>query len=210
MANVSKEQKEITKERILKAASQLFTRQGFTATTVSQIAKIAEVSESSIFTYFTSKDHLLVMLVIPASSAPDHLVTLTTPGETVANLMKQHFAEVFPLDKSLLREFIAVLQRSPHNAHSTLLDITHDFDQRLINALRKMIEAFGFADPQMALQIITGIITSNFQQFAHDADMTPAQCLTQMQAQVDYALAGRYTAHKTSTNDQSRAIMLPA
>jgi AcrR family transcriptional regulator len=49
-----------TRARILRAALDLFARQGFFATTVEQITEAADVGKGTFFNYFPSKEHALV------------------------------------------------------------------------------------------------------------------------------------------------------
>jgi AcrR family transcriptional regulator len=51
------------KERILSAASQLFSQKGFDAASVSEIAKTANVTKALIYYYFKSKEEILDQLV---------------------------------------------------------------------------------------------------------------------------------------------------
>ena len=53
------------KKKVLLAALDLFSNQGFHATTTSKIAKAARVSEATIYKYFQSKDDLLKKLLSP-------------------------------------------------------------------------------------------------------------------------------------------------
>lgn len=53
------------KKKVLKAATHLFSEQGFSATTTAQIAKAAGVSEGTIYKYFASKQTLLNELLTP-------------------------------------------------------------------------------------------------------------------------------------------------
>ena len=46
-------------ERILRAAMDLFARQGFFATTIEQITQAADVGKGTFFNYFPSKEHVL-------------------------------------------------------------------------------------------------------------------------------------------------------
>jgi AcrR family transcriptional regulator len=46
-------------ERILRAALELFERQGFFATTVEQVTEAADVGKGTFFNYFPSKEHVL-------------------------------------------------------------------------------------------------------------------------------------------------------
>jgi TetR/AcrR family transcriptional regulator, fatty acid metabolism regulator protein len=50
------------RERILRAAVQVFARKGFYASRVSEIAKAAGVADGTIYLYFKSKDELLTSL----------------------------------------------------------------------------------------------------------------------------------------------------
>ncbi|MDW8803261.1 TetR/AcrR family transcriptional regulator [Streptomyces scabiei] len=47
------------RERILKAATQLFTAQGINATGMDQLSTVAEVSKRTLYTHFPSKDELI-------------------------------------------------------------------------------------------------------------------------------------------------------
>lgn len=50
---------EATRQRLLRAALELFTSQGFRATTTPEIAQRAGVAEGTIYRHFTGKEHLL-------------------------------------------------------------------------------------------------------------------------------------------------------
>jgi len=54
------QKKQETREALVRVATDLFEEQGFSATTVQQIARAAEVSERTFFRYFDSKDDLLL------------------------------------------------------------------------------------------------------------------------------------------------------
>ncbi|MET7353920.1 TetR/AcrR family transcriptional regulator [Streptomyces mirabilis] len=68
------------RERILKAATELFTAQGINATGIEQLSTVARVSKRTLYQHFRSKDDLVVaylrsleddhLPVVPASPAP--------------------------------------------------------------------------------------------------------------------------------------------
>src|SRR5271167_1549453 len=49
-----------TRERLFRAALDLFARKGFTETTVVDITNTADVGKGTFFNYFPSKDHILL------------------------------------------------------------------------------------------------------------------------------------------------------
>src|ERR1700683_3298939 len=49
-----------TRERLLRAALDLFARKGFNETTVEDITESADVGKGTFFNYFPSKDHILL------------------------------------------------------------------------------------------------------------------------------------------------------
>ena len=51
------------KERILQASVELFSRKGFDATSVTEIARSAEVTKALIYYYFKSKEEIMDSLV---------------------------------------------------------------------------------------------------------------------------------------------------
>lgn len=194
MANVSREQKVVVRARIVEAAKRLFAEQGYQGTTTREIADAARVSESSIFTYFGTKDDLLVAIVIPEPPTIDRIVSMTTPWQTVATLMRYHFAPIFTLDRRLQREYVSVLQRAPVTSKSNLLEITHAFDRRLIDAVVRTVEYFAIEEPEMALQMIVGVITSGYIAFTLDPKCTAEEYLARLEAQLEYLLSSRVAA----------------
>src|SRR5260370_39088383 len=66
------------RERLFRAALQLFAQKGYSETTVEDITNAADVGKGTSFNYFPSKDHILAAfgqlqiekLQIPADAAP--------------------------------------------------------------------------------------------------------------------------------------------
>ena len=54
---------EDSKDRIIKAAVQLFSEKGFDGTRVSDIADLADVNKALIYYYFTGKEDILDILL---------------------------------------------------------------------------------------------------------------------------------------------------
>jgi|TARA_B110000116_G_scaffold100823_1_gene87652 AcrR family transcriptional regulator len=58
--NISKQKKAETRQKLVQAAIDLFTEQGFQKTTMKAIARRAEVGDATIYKYFSSKDKLVL------------------------------------------------------------------------------------------------------------------------------------------------------
>src|SRR2546426_8856893 len=67
-------QADLTRERLVRAALELFTTQGYHETTTPQIAKKAGVAEGTIYRHFTSKQHCFNELYRAAARWASQLV----------------------------------------------------------------------------------------------------------------------------------------
>jgi AcrR family transcriptional regulator len=94
-----------TRERIFRAAMDLFAQRGFFATTVEDITEAADVGKGTFFNYFPSKEHVLSVL---------HEIQLKKVGQALsaAKSTKQSIHEV-------LRELVMRVAEEP--ARSQLL-----------------------------------------------------------------------------------------
>ncbi len=60
MAGLREEKKKATKAAIMEAAITLFGEQGYDHTSISALAKVAGVGKGTIYSYFTSKNEILL------------------------------------------------------------------------------------------------------------------------------------------------------
>lgn len=63
METLRERKKQRTRDALLRAAVELFTSQGYEATTVDEIAEAVDVSQRTFFRYFTGKDEAALALV---------------------------------------------------------------------------------------------------------------------------------------------------
>ncbi|MCU7796067.1 MAG: TetR/AcrR family transcriptional regulator, partial [Candidatus Thiodiazotropha sp. (ex Myrtea spinifera)] len=56
---VSKQEKAMTRKRILRAASEVISEKGFKSASMREIARRAEVGDATIYNYFATKETLL-------------------------------------------------------------------------------------------------------------------------------------------------------
>lgn len=93
VAGLREMKKQRTRAAIQEHALRLFTRQGYDATTIEQIAAAAEVSPATFFRYFPTKEDLLIhddfdpVLVAALAEAPEEL----SPVRAMRHAMRQTF-----------------------------------------------------------------------------------------------------------------------
>lgn len=134
--------KEFTRTQLCAAANDVFIRRGYAAATMDEIAKVAGSPRSTLYAYFSDKEHLL------AAIADDYIVRvcevvekLPGPVPTLVEIRTwlDHFAE-------MVSE-----QRGPTELIRALgqLDVTvqpcQAFGQRFLDSLASRIATFGKA-----------------------------------------------------------------
>ena len=104
-----------TRAMLQKEAMRLFLKQGFTDTTIEEIAEAAEVSPSTFFNYFASKEDLILQddldpLIIAAFNAqPPEL----GPVAALRAAMNGIFAAIPAEEMALVQQRTALVQRDP-------------------------------------------------------------------------------------------------
>ena len=89
MARKTKEESQLTRERILDAAEQIFYRHGVDGATIASIADMAGVSRGAVYGHYRSKvDICLAMCrrAMERAALPPHLVSGYTPGEALFHM----------------------------------------------------------------------------------------------------------------------------
>lgn len=153
------------RERILRAAVEVFARTGYFNAKVSEVAKAAGVADGTIYLYFQSKEELLITIFrehtrsrLDESAAL--LATLDEPREKIARFIQLHF-ETLGRDRSLA----IVYQVELRHSLKFMTLFTHLEFAEYMNQLRAIIEegqrrgSFrGELNPQLAAKAIFGIL----------------------------------------------------
>lgn len=104
MADRETRKRRITAERrtqILKAASEIFTRKGFAATTVPEIARLAGVATGTIYLYYANKRELFIAVIrnlIITAPLLDLIYRIT--GDNISTVFPQIIQNRFDLIQS--------------------------------------------------------------------------------------------------------------
>lgn len=133
-------------ERIIEAATGLFGRKGFSATTALEISETADVAEKTFYNHFPTKQHLIEELAQRTLALTAQLLAdaREQPGTTVDRL--RHFCERSAVEAEKSREF----------TREVLLEVV------------RMAQAQGAAHGQL-----TGAIRAFFEQGLARGDIAP-------------------------------------
>ena len=103
------------KDRIINAATKLFSRKGFSATSVNEIAKEAKVTKALIYYYFKSKKDVLDCLVSSLSKNTNS-ATIDFIHASIDGLIKEGRLDVLP-DRPVLpmTKQLTVFRAKPAN-----------------------------------------------------------------------------------------------
>jgi len=92
----TKEEAEITKQNILAAGLHVFSRKGYKATRVEDIARQANVTTGAIYHHFGGKSELFVALVEKSEARVNqHVLQIVEEGGTPATVLRRLLVRVF-------------------------------------------------------------------------------------------------------------------
>lgn len=155
---------------ILAAAEQVFSKNGYAATTMDAVAQEAGVAKGSIYNHFESKQHLFISLYNYVTRRDfDQLDALVkqpaSAGERIERVLDDwaERVETFRVFGALMLEFWATAARE-HNEGAFGEEFTGHYEQaraHVADIVRQGIESGEFADhvnPEVAASLIMAVI----------------------------------------------------
>ncbi|MDB9311599.1 TetR/AcrR family transcriptional regulator [Spirulina sp. CS-785/01] len=156
-----------TRDRILKAATQVFAQEGITGATTREIARVAQVNEVTLFRHFHSKDYLLGAVVERVTALQAE--ALAHPEEWTYDLYTDilHFAQIYDQmledHEALIRMFVGEARRHPDSAQQMLSEAVAKSREQFINYLKHCMQK-ELVHPQidliLAVEQLTGMLFS--------------------------------------------------
>ena len=130
---------EHTKERLLEAAAQTFSREGIQGATTRQIAREAGVNEVTLFRHFKSKEQLLGAVVERALASEIALMNEHSSWkENLRESMEKyarHYYSHLQKKQAFARAFIAEGQVLPESMQTMIANVIRPVRERLIGIL---------------------------------------------------------------------------
>lgn len=106
----TKEEAQVTKQNLISAGLEVFSRKGYTATRVEDIAKQANVTTGAIYHHFGGKSALYIALIEESDAKANHLAQqVVEEGGTPGTMLKRLLVRLFQfLEED--REYRAVVE----------------------------------------------------------------------------------------------------
>lgn len=153
---------EETSERILQAASRVFSRAGYAGATTRAIADEANVNEVTLFRHFGSKKNLLMAVIERFSAVPDLGAALENQltGDYRQDLLRigRIFLEMLNRHRKVILMMICEAQHR-HEVREAIAQTPLQQSQMLAQYLRQQIErgvVRELANPELAAQMFFG------------------------------------------------------
>ncbi len=111
MARKTKAEAELTRQRILKAALDLFVEKGYERTTFQDVADRIQLTKGAVYWHFKSKPDLFAELVADMTAKHNEHVTRKLPSPVSLNGLAAHFVERGRLivSKSVNRKYFQMM-----------------------------------------------------------------------------------------------------
>jgi len=156
---------ENTRQRLLKAAAEVFARDGLQGATTREIARVASVNEVTLFRHFSNKNQLLGAVISQAFALQAE--SLANQQEWTQDLHTDlvHYAQLYNRTleehEALTRTLIGEARRYPEEARQILREATQPLRERLtayIQNAQRQGKVRAEVDPVAAIDIFTGML----------------------------------------------------
>lgn len=194
------EKRRQTFRRVVKAAAELFSAQGYDVTTIEEIAAGAGVSPGTVYNYFGTKSAIVVAVVAERSSGDaDAAVAVLDvgqlgPTDAAMAVVMPHIEPMLDLDRALIAEVLAASFRP---SHSTLTTEFVAMDQRAIDHLVTVFAALkeaggigGHVDPRQAANIVFSVLLMATIAYLTDQTMARTDVGSFIRSHVELAFRG--------------------
>lgn len=143
--------------KILKSAFELMAKNGYDATSISQIAQHAGVSKGLMYNYFDSKEDLLKALIYNAFDEADTLmgeIIRKDPAETIENMLRWYFRELRerPEHWRLITELTLKIDK-----FDFVKEMARNKLSEYVRFFGTLLHELGFNNPESEARLIAGL-----------------------------------------------------
>ncbi len=151
-----------SRKKIMDAALELFTRNGYDNTPISKISKKAGVSTGLMYNYFKSKDQLLeellVVVVEISKKSLDVILELDDPFDQIERFVNRTIYRMSKPKVENMSKLIILVQVQP-NATKKMIQILRDYHQHVYDNLERIFIEMDLAEPEKEARLLPAILS---------------------------------------------------
>lgn len=150
-----------TRQRLLRAAADVFARRGYDGTRVAEIAKEAGLSNGALYAYFTSKAELLLGALRTHGRRPLADLVAADPGQSIVDLFTRTGASLRERpepDRYLVIEALIATRRDPEVA-AAMADYVRERAE-FVTGLIEQAQVRGEIDATVSAQAVAHLALS--------------------------------------------------
>ncbi len=152
---------DLQRRRVVSESVEIFSRRGFRATSMNEIAAVVGLSKPTLYHYFRSKEQLLVRMytdVLDESLEQGHetVAAATSPLDAVRDLLASRV--VYTCRKqAVLKVCFEEEHELPEELLAQVLDRRRAFEDLLVTALHEHLESYPGIDLQMTPSVFANM-----------------------------------------------------
>jgi AcrR family transcriptional regulator len=182
------------REQILKAAMEIFSRKGYAAATIPEIAGAASIAAGTIYIYYPSKRELFIAVIknliitTPLIDLIDKIPRVDIT-DTFKNIIKNRFDLIRSEMISRIPSFMAEIQRDPELKALWAEQFLRPFMARLEGIYRALAASGRLRplEPEVAARVVGGMILGFLMLKIMEGDTSPLNQLDQDKVADDIA-----------------------
>lgn len=186
---ISENKKQLAREKsiesIKNSAIQLFSKHGFSSTTMEMIAKHAKVSKGLAYNYFKSKNQIFELILDQHLSKQENLYRTIDTEQSAIEYLREFFQKSIEFFNKERKTFI-LISVSLFQPNSVLLSkkLTESFERRLApfkEVMREKFISLGVEDPNAEMLFVRTFLHGMFSlQCAHMGENIPKEKLVEI------------------------------
>jgi len=165
--NRKEREKQFRKQEIINAALEIFSKKGYKATTLDEIAEKSEFGKGTIYNYFSSKEEIYTEIIISTINQHQLMISeIDNNTETLKEFIEELLASLIRFSYNNKESFLLLLFTEIHQSFTASTEIskimdnnkkrmTNYFVQKAETAIKK--KEIRDVDPERVIKLFRGI-----------------------------------------------------
>jgi len=197
MAGRREKKKKIAREKILKAALDIFEHKGFEKASISEIAEQADLGVGTVYNYFKSKDEIFIetftsQMDVETSYDFDMSVLVEKGVADIVNEYMEKFIKPFRyIPKGLMKELFRITVGSKSN--TSMIRSLAELDFKFIDRIQEILESIknegilsSEFDPRIAAEMVYSAFAYELLMYLYMEEYEFDQAMSQAKVKIQF------------------------